>query len=209
MEFSEFTGRIERRLLKPLPGYEAQLKMASVARLEWLKQQFDLTRAKKSGVLILLYPFRETIRTVLILRPEYDGVHGGQAAFPGGKQEESDQSLVETALREAREEIGINPGEVRVIGLLSELYIPPSNYLVLPVIGCIDHQPFFTPDPVEVDQLLELEVFLLFDDKFKKTMTVQAGGYSIEAPCYVVDGVTIWGATAMIFSELLEVIRDF
>lgn len=208
MFFEDLIEQLTKRLREPLPGLNAHLKMASQSRLKWLMEGMDWSKAKRSGVLILLYPDNGTIKTVLILRPDYEGMHGGQVSLPGGKREESDTDLVDTALRETQEELGIPSHSVHVIGTLSELYIPPSNFLVLPVVGFTPDRPSFKPDPVEVKEIIEVDIQQLSDPYFRTTKEIRVKGFTLSAPCYIVNGATIWGATAMILSELAEIISQ-
>jgi len=163
MDFPGFIIALEHRLQRPLPGRAAQLRMTSLARLHRLLNGSVPDDARLSSVLILLYPDHEAIAFPLMLRPEYRGVHSGQISLPGGKSEETDESIVYTALREAREEIGIDAGQVQVIGRLTEMYIPPSNFLVTPVVGFLPVRPVFRPDPGEVVRILEATLGELTD----------------------------------------------
>ena len=143
-----------------------------------------------------------------MLRPTYEGIHSGQISLPGGKYELTDSDLSVTALREAQEEIGVDSKKVRLIGRLSELYIPPSNYIVQPFVGVLETEPAFTPDPKEVERIIEIRLEDLLDEKNKrKKRILLRTGTSILAPCYIIDGNTIWGATAMILSEFREIAR--
>jgi 8-oxo-dGTP pyrophosphatase MutT (NUDIX family) len=205
-EFHSFIHELTERIKLPLPGKDAQLKMASAIRNKQLNFSYDISTATRSSVLILLYPFAERLYTVFILRPTYDGVHSGQVSFPGGKCEKNDVSLINTALREAEEEVNIKSEKVQVLGTLSELYIPPSNYIVLPVLGFIENRPAFSPEPAEVAEIIETDICFLFDDQKLKSKTLHINGFKIEAPYFDVNGHVIWGATAMILSELKEVI---
>jgi len=161
-----------------------------------------------SSVLILIYPDKDILKTVFILRQTYDGVHSGQVSFPGGRKEDSDDSLIDTALRESNEEVNIDPEKVQVLGVLSEMYIPPSNYLVLPVVGYQDSPPDFIPEKSEVAEIIETNLSFLFDQNLVKETLLDVRGYKIQAPYYDVDGHIVWGATAMILSELKEVIES-
>ncbi|MEI7498850.1 MAG: CoA pyrophosphatase [Bacteroidota bacterium] len=209
MEFTEFILLLEDRLKKPLPGKFAQLKMSSLAKVQKLINFQPPSDATQSSVLILFYPIEDGIGLALIQRPEYQGIHGGQISLPGGKYEESDESLIFTALREAKEEIGIDPTQIQIIGQLTELYIPPSHFLVTPVVGYQASKPTFTADPKEVARIIEIRLTDLMDEKRyqMKKMKLKLG-FSLKVPTYNIDDNTIWGATAMILSELLEVIRD-
>lgn len=208
MTFNDIIEHLQVKLSHPLPGLNAHLRMASESRLRWLIEGMNPSGAKKSSVLILMYPVDKDTHIVLIQRPDYEGMHGGQVSLPGGKREESDATLIETALRETQEELGVPSHLVRVIGTLSELYIPPSNYLVLPVVGFTSERPVFLPDPVEVKKIIEVRIGQLSDPAYKTIKEINVHGYSLSVPCYLINGATIWGATAMILAELEEVIRS-
>lgn len=203
--FNQFTSALARRLQQPLPGLAAHRLMASASRLKLMQSPNERTR--RSAVLILFYPYLDLIHLPLILRPSYEGVHGGQVAFPGGRVERTDESLVRTALREAQEEIGIRVNDVTVLGQLTELFIPPSNFMVLPVIGCMARKPDFYPDPHEVEAVFDVSLPELIDDQIRTSRTLDVRGVSVEAPGFVVHDYYVWGATAMMLSELLEVVR--
>jgi 8-oxo-dGTP pyrophosphatase MutT (NUDIX family) len=208
LEFHQFTGKLREELLKPLPGRDAQLKMSSLNRIRELMEKVSLKTSIPSSVLILFYPSvsRNEPTFVLIQRPEYNGVHGGQISLPGGRYEKEDKKLEITALRESREEVGVDPESVELIGRISDLYIPPSNFLVTPFIGITMHRPEFVPDPEEVAEIIEIPLKKLLDPKSRKTVKMKLfTGLSINAPCYEINGYRIWGATAMILSEMKEI----
>ncbi len=210
MIFSTFTSNLKKELEKPLPGRAVQLTMSSIRKIRELFDFSKQNQAVKSSVLILLYPGStdDSIRLVLMLRPTYDGIHSGQISLPGGKYESSDTDLCGTALREAHEEIGIDTHKVNIIGKLSELYIPPSNYLVQPFIGFSEYTPTFNPDRKEVEKIIEISLSdLLNDTNIKRKHILLRNGANIFAPCYIIDGYTIWGATAMILSEFREIAK--
>jgi 8-oxo-dGTP pyrophosphatase MutT (NUDIX family) len=206
MPFNDFINTLDTQLRQPLPGPEAHLKMASATRLRLKVQPNEKTR--RSAVLILFYPYRDQILVPLILRPKYDGVHAGQMAFPGGRYEKTDENLIRTALREAQEEIGIKASDVQVLGKLTELFIPPSNFYVLPVVGKLPYKPDFYPDPREVEAVLEVNLEELMDESIVGFTELDVRGITIEAPFYDIQGHKVWGATAMMISELLTVIRQ-
>jgi len=196
-------------LRNPLPGLEAQLKMTSMSRMRELMNFTIREDAQPSGVLILFYPVGNKIYTVFILRPTYEGVHSGQVSLPGGKQEPGDLDITETALREASEEIGVDSKEVQIIGKLTDLYIPPSNFLVTPVVGYSLSRPTFRIDPFEVEKIIEAELsLLLYNPTIEQLKITVRDGMEIEAPAYIMDGNIIWGATAMIISELREIVNS-
>jgi len=203
----KFIHQMEQSLLKELPDKKAHLKMASRLRRTELRFSENTKNAILSSILILLYPRDNRVFTVMMLRQSYDGVHSGQVSFPGGRKEPEDKTLIETALRESEEEMNINPEKVKIIGTLSEMYIPPSNFLVLPVVGYSTEVPDFKPDSSEVAEIIETDLRFLFDPKLKKEKLLNVRGYEIEAPYYDVKGKVVWGATAMILSELHDVIE--
>jgi 8-oxo-dGTP pyrophosphatase MutT (NUDIX family) len=209
IEINDFYGFMEKlgnRLNQPLPGNIAHNKMVAKSRpaLNSVPNEFT----KSSAVLILFYPSAQNINIPLILRPKYDGMHGGQVAFPGGRVEKTDENLIRTALREAQEEIGIRISDVTIIGQLTELFIPPSNYMVQPVVGFLNAKPAFYPDPKEVDLVFEVSLQELADPNIITTEILDVRGVEIEAPLYSIMGNTIWGATAMMIAELLMIINE-
>lgn len=190
---------IKKALGGKLPGREAQYRMAPLLRPPG-NINYDGSRSKPSGVLVLLFPGDDGLSTAFIERTQ-GGPHGGQISLPGGKREKGDPDLTFTALREASEEIGINPGNVELLGLLTPLYVPHSNYCIQPVIGYHKGKPDFSVNPVEVDEIVIVSLKSLFSPENKKTMTYRRAGTLIEAPYYDANGHTVWGATAMIISE--------
>lgn len=207
--FDEFVASLKDRLNQPLPGDEAQMKMASTFRRARLMEDIDRRKVRLGSVLISLYLDKGEIHTVLMKRPSYKGVHSGQVSFPGGKKEEEDDDLIMTALREAHEEVGIIPEKVNIIGALSELYIPPSNFLVLPVMGYMKEKPKLVPDPQEVEAILEVPFKHFFQEASLKEGDIPVGnGYKIRAPYFDVEGHVVWGATAMILNEMMEIVTE-
>lgn len=204
-----FAEKLRIRFQQPLPGEKAQLAMAPEARRRITTADYKATNARKSAVLIIMFPENNKVHTLLIQRPVYEGVHSGQVAFPGGKFEESDESLEYTALREANEEVGIVPQQVTIIGKLTDLYIPPSNFLVSPYIGYVSEKPDFIADAREVDRIIAIELSALnAPEIIKEKVITHSGGYTIKTPCYELQGLTIWGATAMMISELNVVVGE-
>ncbi len=198
--------RLKQLLEGPLPGESAHELMAPSVRFTGFSEP-DPALARPSSVLILFFPREGKWFLPFIQRPVYDGVHSGQISFPGGKYEEEDQDYCSTALRESNEEIGIVPDDVSVIGALTPLYIPNSNFYVYPQVGWIDYYPEFTPDPTEVEEIMEVPLDLLLREDNVKQFSKEINGTYVEAPYFDAGGRIIWGATAMILSEMLEMIR--
>jgi 8-oxo-dGTP pyrophosphatase MutT (NUDIX family) len=163
--------------------------------------------ARVAAVLILLYPFNNSIYTVFMQRHNYDGVHGGQISFPGGKMENADKDLIETALREVNEETGVDPKTISIIGTLTPLFIPVSNMLVTPVVGWSAKKPDYIEQPEEVVFLFDADIKRLLEPSILKTKPMQIRGESINVKYFDYDGNVIWGATAMMLHELLTIIR--
>lgn len=201
--FTDFLKNLKDELKKDLPGEKAHVKMAPGIR-DIFKPN---TKSRKAGVLILLYPKNQELYVAFIRRTEYNGPHSGQISFPGGKAEQEDKDIIETALRESHEEIGIDPNKVQIFGKLTQLHIPISNFLVHPIIGIYETTPNFTADPTEVKEVLEIKLKDLIDPKNCTTKEFNYGDISFLAPIYNPNNITIWGATAMILSEFLEVVE--
>ncbi|CAG4992732.1 putative Nudix hydrolase NudL [Dyadobacter sp. CECT 9275] len=203
--FDFFTDELYKKLKSPLPGESAHRPMQATSRLRMSFKPNAKTR--KSAVLILFYPYQDEIYFPVILRPAYDGVHSGQIAFPGGRYELSDEDLIRTALREAQEEIGLRLTDVKILGVLSELFIPPSNFYVLPVVATIPYRPDFYPDIREVEDVFEVRLKEIMDTSILGESVIIVRGEQVRAPHYAVRGYKIWGATAMMISELLTVMN--
>jgi 8-oxo-dGTP pyrophosphatase MutT (NUDIX family) len=208
-DFKAFIDILTLEIGHGLPGWEAQIKMIVPDRGKPDIDLIEKRNPRKSSVLVWLYPKEVEIFTRLILRAEYPGVHSGQIAFPGGTWEETDKSLWDTALREASEEVGLPREKIKKIGELSPIYIPPSNFWVQPFIGV--SEAFIPPviDSVEVQNAIDMNIRLLLDPKVKEEKVIFHSSSKSEqkTPYYNIQGYTVWGATAMILSELEELIR--
>jgi len=199
---------LKTRLQEDLPGAKAHLEAAPFRRANFDKN--ELLGAKESAVLILFYHKANNPHIVLMQRPKYDGVHSGQVALPGGKVEKSDKDIFHTALREANEEVGIVMEDVEVIGQLTQIYIPVSNFKVAPVVGFIDYCPDFILDEHEVEELIELEVSDLTGVKELNETSIKLDNNSVfKTPCFNFKEKIVWGATAIMLNELRWVLADY
>ncbi len=202
MNFENKIEIIKAQLKKPLPGEQEQFKMAPEFR-----RTFDFhSPAKEAAVMICLLPGEQDLQIVFMKRTEYDGPHGGQISFPGGVFETKDPDLVETAIRETREEIGLNCEKPSVLGALTPLYIPVSNTNVTPFVGAYNQDPAFYLDKREVDFLIIASIGELLHPSCKQMEKWTLNGREMMVPFYKVKGNTIWGATAMMLCEFLAVI---
>lgn len=205
MEPEEILARIEKGLWAPLPGIPAQLAMALEPR-QGHKAYFEVEDScRKAGVLVLLYVKDGRLRVLLTRRTERVLHHRGQISFPGGEQH-AGESLEATALRETGEELGCDLAAVRVLGRLTPLYIPPSNFCIYPTVACIPGPLAFRIQPEEVDEVIEAPVDNLADPANVRKETWHYGGRDVEVPFYAFAGHKIWGATAMVLAELLALL---
>ncbi|MBK9389382.1 MAG: CoA pyrophosphatase [Bacteroidetes bacterium] len=203
----KFAENLKLEILKGLPGTENQWQMASSDRMIRNFPRTPGADAKVAAVLILLFPFHGSVHTVFMQRPDYKGIHGGQISFPGGKRENSDDNIIQTALREASEETGVNPDEISVINTLTPLFIPVSNTIVTPVAGWMKKKPEFKHHPGEVVFLFDGEIKRFLDPSIVRIKPMEIHGTNIDIKYYDYDGNVIWGATAMMLHELLTIIR--
>jgi 8-oxo-dGTP pyrophosphatase MutT (NUDIX family) len=204
---NSFPVILKNELLKPLPGTDVQWKMASSDRMIRDFPRVPGPDARVAAVLILLYPDTGSVHTVFMQRHNYDGVHGGQISFPGGKKEDSDKDIIHTAIREAEEETGIDPEGISVLGTLTPLFIPVSNMIVTPVVGWTEKMPDFKHQPEEVVFLIDAELKRFLDPSMLKINPFEIRGEKINVKYFDYEGNVIWGATAMILNELLTIIK--
>jgi 8-oxo-dGTP pyrophosphatase MutT (NUDIX family) len=202
MEKTEhFIRRLNNFLGKDLPGPEYQDRMAPDIRPSNIRG-YD----RHAAVMILLYPYMDQWYFVLMKRPEYPGVHSNQVSLPGGMHEDGDPDLEFTALRETREELGIEDSRIRVLGSISKLHIPVSGIEVTPFVGEYPVKPEFQPDPAEVSYLIEAPLRDLLSPEKVKEDTRTILGNLVRVPYFDIKGEQVWGATAMILSEFLEIV---
>jgi 8-oxo-dGTP pyrophosphatase MutT (NUDIX family) len=209
MNFKDFLQHIPKIKSEILLGELAHQKMSPPERLEKMKN-LDLKskNPKVAAVMMLLYPKNNKTHLVLIIRNSYPGVHSSQIAFPGGKVETTDDSLSHTALRETHEEIGISPNQIQLIRAFTQVYIPPSNFIVHPFLGFSADELVFNPDSNEVAGIIELELTDFLDEK-NVVLREMNTSYSteIQVPTFKINEHYVWGATAMMLSELKETLK--
>jgi len=209
MTQKELILSLEVRLTEPLPGTPAHNKMKPLLANGIPIRFPERSDTREGGVLILLYEKNNTIHFPLIRRSEYEGVHSGQIALPGGRYEASDSNLIDTALRETEEEIGIDRSTVSVIGQLSKFYVGASNYNILPVVGYLKEVPEFRPDLFEVAEVIEAKLEVLLNPENVKTKTIRArNAVELTSPYFDIQDQTVWGATAMMLSEFSEILKE-
>lgn len=195
---------LKKRLLMPLPGREAQFRMAPSYR-----PGMDDTAPKQlAGVTILLYKRNNELFFPLIERPQYNGAHSGQISFPGGRKEDHDRNLTVTALRECEEEIGTDASKILVLGGLSQVFIPVSKFDVHPTIGYFQETPIFKPQASEVVAVIEVPLNLILDDHIVEQKSVLYNGIDEVIPYFNISNKMVWGATAMILSEFIQIWKE-
>ena len=206
-EFEEFCAKVKKVLLLPLPGEAAQYEFAPEFRKKLPNNDayFEQMQAKNAAVLVLMYPINGVPHLLFTQRTADLSTHSNQISFVGGSHDAQDASSVHTALREAHEEVGIAPEEVQVLGALSKTYIPPSNFLVYPIVGALPQKPKLVPQPTEVAEVLEIPLSVFLSQKYIEQITVPQGW---QVPAFVFENRRIWGATAIILGELRAVMAQ-
>lgn len=199
---------LQQRLQQPLPGLDAQMEMCPPIRGRNVEVPDD---ARLSAVMMLLYE-EEGIWKIPLMRRAQDGrVHGGQISLPGGRKDPEDIDFASTALRETEEEFGIPRTEIHLIGSLTNIYIPPSRFLVYPHVGTLPEKPDFQPDPREVAEIIEVELYQFLEEERKGIHEVDVfAGNIIQTPGYTLNqGELVWGGTAMMLAELAHLVREW
>ncbi len=210
MDFQEFLRFVPKLIDARLPAFDAHIKMAPLERLESLRNNdFGDKKPRIAAVMMLFYPKKERTHLVLIVRNSYKGVHSAQIAFPGGKYELEDENFAETALRETHEEVGIHPDKIEILKPFTELYIPPSNFMVHPFLGTSKEELVFLPQPSEVAGIIELPLSTFLSDAIVVDTNLSTSyADSISIPAFKIEEHIVWGATAMMLSELKEVLKE-
>ncbi|MDO5976607.1 NUDIX hydrolase [Flavivirga jejuensis] len=212
MNFDEFLKLTSKVKNIPLPAESSHFKMVPPFRRALMEKQKEaIKKAKRAGVLALFYPgTNKETKLVLILRKTYKGVHSAQVAFPGGKLEKEDASLEVAAVRETFEEVGVPIDSIEIIRELSQVYIPPSNFYVQPFFGITKRTPSFIKQDDEVEAIIEIELQHFLDDNIlitKKVLTSYS--VEVEVPAFKLNGHVVWGATAMMLSEMKDLLKPY
>ncbi|MCD9575759.1 NUDIX hydrolase [Flavobacterium soyae] len=209
MDFQDFLQYVPNLIPVELPAESAHAKMAPLERIQALKNlDINAKKPRIAAVMMLFYPKNEKTHLILIVRNAYNGVHSSQIAFPGGKYEPADRDYQETALRETSEEIGVRPEKIEIIKHFTPMYIPPSNFLVHPYLGIAKEELAFYPDAREVAGVLELPLSVFLDDEIIIESKLSTSyGNDILVPAFNIQNHIVWGATAMILSELRDVLK--
>ncbi|MFO7673271.1 MAG: CoA pyrophosphatase [Lutibacter sp.] len=209
MDFNDFKNNVSKLTEIPLGGLDAQFELAPKFRQKYTREFLTAQNAKKAAVLALFYP-NEQGKTcfLLTLRANYNGVHASQISFPGGKFESSDNSLENTALREAQEEVGICPADVSIFKQMSDVFIPPSNFMVTPFLGILNFTPALTKNE-EVEENITVLLEDLFNDRACSTAFVNTSyAKNIPVPCFNLSNFVVWGATAMMLNEIKVLLKE-
>ena len=193
MRFDAFIHQLEHLKSTQLGGLEAQFKLAPRLRLGYDAEKIKARNPKKAAVLALFYPNKNGETTFLLTqRAQYKGTHSAQISFPGGKTEKQDKTLFQTALREAYEEVGVATKEIIKIREMTDVYIPPSNFLATPFIAYTQSRPQFKTNE-EVDELIEVTVSDLLDDSNVDTVIMNTSYMEhVEVPCFRLNQYIVW-----------------
>ena len=209
MTFTSFLNNIQTLQNNPLGGLDSQFRLAPKMRLQYDEDKIKARNPKKAAVLALFYPDKnEKTRFLLTQRASYNGTHSAQISFPGGKIESTDKNLEETALREAFEEVAIPKESVSIIREITDVYIPPSNFLATPFMAYSETRPDFIANS-EVAALIEILLEDLLDDTNITSINMNTSYMeNIDVPCFKLNDYIVWGATAMMLNEIKELIKQ-
>lgn len=199
--------KIRTALYNVLPGEQAHRKMAPYPKyIEGIEGMHSCPPVN-SAVLALIIPYENELAIPFIQRSNFGRYHGGQIALPGGKMEKEDANALQTALRECHEEIGVPEEKVSILGVLTDIYIPLSNFNITPIVGTTLKLPEFILSTDEVEKVILIKLSELFDDNNKTTHSFIRHEHEIVAPGYKIGEYFIWGATAMIIAELEQLMK--
>jgi 8-oxo-dGTP pyrophosphatase MutT (NUDIX family) len=211
MNFTDFNKQVTKIKNLPLPGEESHFKMEPEIRKQWRdSDKIAKQNPKKAAVMALFYPNKNyDTQLLLILRKTYKGVHSNQIGFPGGKVEQADKNLEITALRETEEEVGVSSNDIEVLKELSQLYIPPSNFIVQPYLGLYKDPKPFKIQESEVEAIVEVLFSDFMDERnlIRQNLTTSYAN-NIDVPAFKLNGYVVWGATAMMLNEIKELLKQ-
>ena len=209
MQFSQFKNIISEISQNPIGGLESQFKLAPELRKQFSEAQIKNKEPKIASVLALFYPdSKNETHFLLTKRASYKGTHSAQISFPGGKLEQKDTSLQQTALRETYEEVGIETDEITIIKEMTNVYIPPSNFLVTPFLGFSNHPLIFTKNH-EVEELIQVSLNDFLNNTVISNTTLSTSyATEITVPCFKLNSYIVWGATAMMLNEIRELLKN-
>ncbi len=206
MKIINFIHHLKKDLEGEKPGVKAQLKMITRPRPGHRPFEEAEGKSLKAGVLVLIYPWKNRLHLVLTRRTERMSFHQAQISFPGGRKEKA-ESIEQAALREANEELNISPESLTILGKLTPLYIPASNHCIYPIVAFTKKRPKFRPSPQEVAEVIEIPLDHLLDSKNRKEEIWKIKDMEVVVPFYSFEEHKIWGATAMVISELIELLE--
>lgn len=209
MDFIDFKKNLSKLSDLALGGLEAQFELAPKFREKYTQEFLAAQNAKKAAVLALFYPnIQGETCFLLTLRANYNGIHASQISFPGGKFDRDDDSLENTALREAQEEVGIFPDDVCIFKQMTDVFIPPSNFMVTPFLGLLDYTPTLIKNEEVEENIDVLLKDLLSESAFTTTVVTTSYAENIPVPCFNLRNFMVWGATAMMLNEIKVLLKE-
>lgn len=211
MQFEQLKNSLSKLSNLPLPGEPVQWEMAPEARRVAIdKITIEERKPRWAGVTGLFYTSKmQEAMLVLILRKTYRGVHSNQVGFPGGKYEDYDHNLAHTAIRETEEEIGVTREDIKLVKKMTKVYIPPSNFWVQPYMGYVNYTPEFIAQDTEVEAIIEVKVTDFIARKSLVSHKVTTSYETdLEVPAYLLNNHIVWGATAMMLSEMKNLLVE-
>ncbi len=204
VEFDNLIFHLKKRINTNLPGKDSHKKMKISYRNE-KKNSFNINMAKPAAVLLLLFPDNKKICFYLTKRTEKLKYHKGQISLPGGSNEKG-ESLLETALRETEEEIGVNKNEISILGQITPLFIPVTGFLMTPFIGFTSKEPIIKLDSMEVEEVFSVNILDLINND-KLITHRQLNGRDVTIPYFNLNNQQVWGATSMVLSEFKDMLH--
>lgn len=209
MELAQVITKLAAQFQSPLfqlPGISSQKTMAPNGRMEYAQQYAG--EYQESAVMILLYPDKNNeAHTVFFERKTSNSVHSGQISLPGGRYEESDKNLMQTAIRETKEEIGVEVEAAKIIGRMTVLEVPVSGFKITPVIAYTEKVPTFIAEQAEVERIIPISIDDLLASNIQHASFPTIHNMKVKAPYYAIGNDQLWGATSMIIAEFKELMK--